>query len=87
MSDVFKKILDSNLLTSRRKQIFEMKINGFSCKVIGEEMGVSKQRISQLLKTIDKKIRNNLSVEHLNDYIIEIKNNKKNHARRRTIDF
>lgn len=77
MKNIFDKILDSDFLTERRKKIFRLIISGLTFREVGEQMGLSKQRISQLMKIINQKVKNNLSEQEFEVYIKELKINQK----------
>lgn len=42
-------------LTQRNRQIFQMFLSGFSLKEIGDQYGITRQRVNQVIKTIRSK--------------------------------
>lgn len=56
--DSIKVKLDVSNLSSREQEICQMIRDGFNQKEIGDNLGVSKQRIGQILNVIKDKVRN-----------------------------
>jgi RNA polymerase sigma factor (sigma-70 family) len=70
---VTQKILDSDFLTNRQKRILELRMKGLTLKSIGQELGVTRERIRQIGEKIKRKLKENLSPEELGQYIRERK--------------
>jgi len=71
---VTQKILCSAFLTVRQKRILELRTKGLTLAKIGQELGVTRERIRQIGEKIKYKLEENLSQEELKQYIRERKN-------------
>lgn len=65
--EIIQKVLE--FLTPREGRILKMRLEGYTLQEIGQEFGVTRERVRQIGKTINQKIAKNLNKEQLKNYI------------------
>lgn len=65
------KILQEEFLSPREKKIISLRFEGKSLQEVGEQMGVTRERIRQIGVRIKRKLRENLTKQEVAQYIVE----------------
>lgn len=69
-------------LAPRESEILEMRLEGQTLQEIGDEFGISRERVRQIGKKINQKIAENLTKEELKIYIYLINQSKSKNNKR-----
>ncbi|TSC76023.1 MAG: hypothetical protein G01um101431_1041 [Parcubacteria group bacterium Gr01-1014_31] len=70
-STVLQKIMQEDFLTPREKKILSLRLEGKTLQEVGEEMGVTRERIRQIGLRIKRKLGESLTKPELAAYIVE----------------
>jgi len=72
-----KKALTADFLTERQKEFLRRRLEGQTLEQIGNEFGISRERVRQIGEVIKKKLHKNLSSRESKLYINEFNKLKK----------
>lgn len=65
---IIEKVLASDFLTSREKEILQSRLEGKTLQIVGEKFGITRERVRQIEEKIKYKIIDKLEHQEVEDY-------------------